>query len=112
LRQKYTPKCAAACRDGPGRKFCTAGTGTRADFVIDRLKGPLLDPATTSAPAAAPPSLRVECMEVQYQYDYLHLVISSPFALFRCRSPGVLFAARLAVPTTRNDASHGAELDC
>jgi hypothetical protein len=47
LRQKYTPKWAAACHDGLGRKFCTAGTRARADFAIARFKGPLFEPATT-----------------------------------------------------------------
>jgi len=81
-RQKYTPKWACARDDSLARKFCTAGIGTRADFAIGRLTGPLSDPVIACAPASAPPSPRAVCMEVQYQYDYLQPVIFSPFALF------------------------------
>jgi hypothetical protein len=94
------------------RKFCTAGIGTRADIVIDRLKGPLFDPAATSAPADAPPSPLVECMEVQYQYDYLH-----PCSIFTIRAISVLlprcpFTDARPSPATRNDAPYGAVLNC
>jgi hypothetical protein len=94
------------------RKFCTAGIGTRADIVIDRLKGALFDPAATSAPAAAPPLPLVECMEVQYQYDYLHLAVSSPFELFRSGSRGVLLLLAWPSLATRNDAAYGAAQNC
>jgi hypothetical protein len=59
LRRKYPLKCAETCHDGLGRKFCTAGIGTRADFANDRL-----------GVRYAPPSPYVECKKVQYQYDY------------------------------------------
>jgi hypothetical protein len=72
LRRKYGPKCAAACHDGLGRKFCTVVIGARADFAIERFKVRLFEPLAPSAPVAASPSPRVGCKEVQYQCDYLH----------------------------------------
>jgi hypothetical protein len=96
LRQKYTLKCAAACHDGLGRKFCTAATGIRADFAIAGFKRALFEPAITCAPLATPPSPPVERKEVQYQCDYLH-----PCNIFTINAISVLtlpcpFAARLA----------------
>jgi hypothetical protein len=44
FRQKYRPKCAFPCHPGLAQKFCTAGIGTRANFVIERLKGLLSGP--------------------------------------------------------------------
>jgi hypothetical protein len=70
-----------------------AAAGIRADFDIARFKRAWFGPIATCAPAAAPPSQHIECKVVQHQCDYLHLVISSPFALFRCLS-SVSFSAR------------------
>jgi|KBSMisStandDraft_5_1062788.scaffolds.fasta_scaffold86546_2 hypothetical protein len=59
----------------------------------------LLEPATTGAPAAAPPSPRIECKVVQYQCDYLH-----PCNIFTIRvisvliPPGVLLLPAWSVP--------------
>jgi len=60
--QKYGPKWACAGRNGLVKKFCTAGIRTRADFVIARSKGPLREPAATSAPATGSPAPRDECV--------------------------------------------------
>jgi len=100
LRQKYTLKCAAACHDGLGRKFCTAGAGARADFAIDRFNRLLSGPATTCEPGAAVPSPHVGCKEVQYQCDYLHpcnILIIRAISVLISPSP---FAARLASPAS------------
>jgi hypothetical protein len=107
FRQNYTPKCAAACHDGHRRKFCTANTGIRADFAMARFKKALFEPATTCAPAAAPPSPPIECKVVQYQCDYLH-----PCNIFTIRAISVLippcpFAARLARAVDCLTRQHG-----
>ena len=91
------PKCAAACRDGLRRKFCMAVTGIRADFDIACSKTALFEPIATCAPAAAPPSLDIECNVVQHQCDYLH-----PCNIFTIRAismliPRILFCSRLVL---------------
>ncbi|WP_143133240.1 hypothetical protein [Pseudoduganella namucuonensis] len=78
-------KCADAGHNGLGRKFCTAGVGTRADFAIARFNRPPFEPAATCGPAAAPPSPHVECKEMQYQYDFQH-----PCNVFAIRAISVL----------------------
>lgn len=107
LRQKYTPKWAAACHDGLGRKFCTAGTGARADFAIARFKRPLFEPAT-------PPVRQRPCRRRRTWSErkciinaiICTLVISSPLALFRCLPSRVLLLLVWLVPAMCNDARH------
>jgi hypothetical protein len=86
--------------------------GTRADFAIGRLKGPLFDPATTCAPAAEPPSPHVECKEVLYQCDYLHPCNIFTISAISGLTLPVLLLRAWPVPATRNDAPYGAVLDC
>lgn len=71
--------------------------------------GSLPDPASTAAPAARPPSPHVGCKEVQYQYDYLHFVISSPFALFRCGAEYVGLCLPGDPPESRHPSSSGGD---
>ncbi|QBI01717.1 hypothetical protein [Pseudoduganella albidiflava] len=63
MRQKYGAEYAISSDDGPAKKIRTGGTGIRAIFVIVRWDGSPFDPATPSAPVAAPPSRQVDCMK-------------------------------------------------
>jgi hypothetical protein len=102
-RQNAPPPAMTAI----GEKFCTANTGIRADFAMARFKKPLFEPATTCAPAAAPPSPPIECKVVQYQCDYLH-----PCNIFTIRAISVLiplcpFADRLVRALDYLTRQHG-----
>ena len=75
-------------------------------FCYWSFRRPLFGPATTCAPAAVPPSAQVECKKVQYQCEFLHLVISSPLALFQGQDH------RLQDVDQLGDGGHGDPLAC
>jgi hypothetical protein len=105
LRQKYTLECAAAGLDGPGKKFCIANIGTRADFVIDRLK--IRCSIRPQPVRKRPHRLRRTSNARKCSINTIirTLVISSPFALFR-RRPFARISLRACVPATCNEARH------